>query len=56
MEGIDGLRVTKGKDSMAEYRGRWTTVRVELKQGIAWLIPRLPEKHDYGPYHTAVFD
>jgi feruloyl-CoA hydratase/lyase len=31
---------------MAEYEGRWTTIRVELEDGIAWVILNRPEKRN----------
>ena len=31
---------------MANYEGRWTTVRVEIEDGIAWVILNRPEKRN----------
>ncbi len=31
---------------MADYEGRWTTIRVELEEGIAWVILNRPEKRN----------
>lgn len=31
---------------MANYEGRWTTVRVEVEEGIAWVILNRPEKRN----------
>src|SRR5271165_6564965 len=31
---------------MADYQGRWTTVRVEIEEGIGWVILNRPEKRN----------
>ncbi|WP_205919851.1 enoyl-CoA hydratase-related protein, partial [Pseudomonas viridiflava] len=31
---------------MSTYEGRWTTVKVEIEQGIAWVILNRPEKRN----------
>ena len=31
---------------MADYAGRWTTVRVEIEQWIGWVIFKRPEKQN----------
>ena len=31
---------------MSEYEGRWTTVRVEVEEGIGWVILNRPEKRN----------
>jgi trans-feruloyl-CoA hydratase/vanillin synthase len=36
----------KGWGEMANYEGRWTTVRVEVDEGIGWVILNRPEKRN----------
>ena len=31
---------------MSNYEGRWTTVKVEIEEGIAWVILNRPEKRN----------
>lgn len=31
---------------MSKYEGRWTTVKVELEAGIAWVTLNRPEKRN----------
>jgi feruloyl-CoA hydratase/lyase len=38
--------ITKGRNKMADYEGRWTTVRVEIEEGIGWVILNRPEKRN----------
>ena len=33
-------------EGMADYAGRWTTVRVEVEEGIGWVILNRPEKRN----------
>jgi feruloyl-CoA hydratase/lyase len=34
------------EQGMSEYEGRWTTVRVEVEEGIGWVIMNRPEKRN----------
>jgi trans-feruloyl-CoA hydratase/vanillin synthase len=38
--------IEKGSEQMESYEGRWTTVRVEMEDGIAWVILNRPEKRN----------
>src|SRR5690348_10759782 len=44
-ETLLGLRSKKGND-MTDYAGRWTAVRVEVKDEIGWVILNRPEKRN----------
>lgn len=46
MKEAAGLMHRKDDPPMSGYEGRWTTVRVEIEDGIAWAIFNRPEKRN----------
>jgi trans-feruloyl-CoA hydratase/vanillin synthase len=40
------IRINEREREMADYAGRWTTVRVEVEEAIGWVIFNRPEKRN----------
>jgi trans-feruloyl-CoA hydratase/vanillin synthase len=40
------IRINERESEMADYEGRWTTVRVEVEEAIGWVIFNRPEKRN----------